>query len=289
MANILIMAPTSIANIGASRGTGIANLLRPDPKEIWQDSAAGSAATIDVDFGAPVVIDTVFLGAIMSPALDATWTIAGGLAGYTDTVIKASSTLRVPDRPGRTSLFTHAFWHGDDAYVRYLRLTIIQPAGNSPLAIGVLMAGIAFQPGYNLEWGAGRGIKDTGTATRLPSGGISVVEGARYGTYKWTLGDLTDDEADYLYELQLDRGETRRVLVVENPDQTPGLRSRIHYGLLTGIKPYERRNPAQTTWDFQIEDWISEGNTLVTTIAIPVLTLSGDAVSFGGEILTIGN
>jgi hypothetical protein len=90
MANILICPPTGIANVGASRGSGVANLLRPDPKEVWQDSAVGSAVTIDVDFGSVVAIDTIFLGAIYCPAVDATWTITGGAAGYTDVVIKAA-------------------------------------------------------------------------------------------------------------------------------------------------------------------------------------------------------
>lgn len=194
----------------------------------------------------------------------------------------------MPERAGKTSPISHAFWHGDDVYIRYLRLAILQPAGSAALSIGVLMAELAFQPTYNQEWGAGRGVKDTGTTTRLPSGGVAVVEGARYGTYKWTLGDLTEDETDSLYELQLDRGETRRVLVVENPDQASGLRNRIHYGQLTGIKAFERPNPAQTTWDFTVEDWITSGDELATSRPVPVMTQGGQPLSFGGEILMIG-
>lgn len=288
MSNILICPPTAIANVGASRGSGVANLLRPDPKEVWQDGAVGSAATIDVDFGKVVAINTVFLGAIYRPAVDAIWTITGGPAGYTDVTIKASGPLRVPDRPGRTSPATHAFWTGADAWVRYLRLSITQPAGNDPISIGVLLAGLGWQPTYNQEWGAGRGVKDTGSVSRLPSGGFAVVEGARYATYKWTLGDLTDDETDYLHDLQMDRGESRRLLVVEDPDWTDGLRSRLHYGLLTGLRANERRNPAQTRWDMQIEDWISDGPRLTEPMPVPVMTLGGEPISFGGDILTIG-
>jgi hypothetical protein len=86
------------------------------------------------------------------------------------------------------------------------------------VSIGVLFAGLGWQPEYNQEWGAGRGVKDTGAVSRLPSGGFAIVEGARYATYKWTLGDLTADETDYLHDFQMDRGESRRVLVVEDPD-----------------------------------------------------------------------
>lgn len=288
MGKLLILVPTSLANFAVSRGTGGENLLRPDPKEVWLDSAVGTAATIDLDLGAATAIDTVFLGCIWNAHADASWTITGGVAGYAEVVLKAAGALRVPERAGRRSPFTHAFWHGDDALVRYLRISITQPAGQPAISVGALMVGQAFVPSYNQEWGAGRSVKDTSVVARLPSGSVATVEGARYGSYKFSLGDLTTDEADYLYELQLDRGESRRLLVVEDPDQTTGLRNRLHYGLLSGLRPFERRNPAQTRWEFQVDDLVTEGNTLVETIATPAVTLSGDPISFGGEILTIG-
>lgn len=288
MANILMLVPTSIANFSVSRGTGAENLLTPDPKEVWVDSAVGTAAVIDIDFGVARAIDTVFLGCIWSADQAASWTITGGVASYTATTIKAAGTLRVPERAGRTTRFTHAFWHGDDVLVRYLRISITQPAGKPVLAIGAMSFGLSFVPEFNMEWGSGRGVKDTGSITRLPSGSAAAVEGARYGTYKWSLGDLSDEEVDYLYELQLDRGETRRMLVVEDPDTTWGLRNRIHYGVLTGIRPSDRRNPRQTRWEFQLDELVSEANAIIETLPTPALTLTGEPISFGGEILTIG-
>lgn len=288
MGNILILRPTAIGAIAASRGSGATNLLRPSPNEVWIDSAVGTVATIDVDFGSMVVIDTVFLGSITGPALAARWAITGGLAGYAEMMVKADGPLRVPDRAGMVAVNTHAFWHGGEVALRYLRLSITQPAGAAPLSIGVLMAGDAWQPTYNQEWGAGRGVKDTGSVTRLPSGDFSSVTGARYATYKWTLGDLTEEEADWLHDLAMDRGESRVVLVVEDPDWTPGLRARLHYGLLTGLRPNERRNPAQTRWDGQIEDWGSVTSLSVQPVVAGILTLGGEPVSLGGEILTVG-
>jgi len=289
MANILIMVPTAIANIGASRGDGIANLLRPDPREIWQDSAVGSAAVIDIDLGSPQVIDTVYLGCVWWATWGATWAISGGLSAADEVMMSPMTTLRVPERAGRTSAFSHAFWTGAEAYIRHLRITIMQTDGERPIAVGALMAGQAWQPNWNMEIGSGRAVKDTGSITRLPSGGVSIVEGARFGSFKFTLGVLTDDEVDYLYDLQLDRGETRRLLVVEDPARTAGLRSRLHYGALTSLRAFERRDPAQTKWEATVEDWVAEGNALVTTQPVPLLTLSGQPISFGGDILTIGN
>lgn len=289
MANILMLQPAAISALAVSRGSGAANLLTLDPREVWADSAVGSVATIDIDLGVVRAIDTVFLGCVWNAGEAATWSITGGAAGYTDLTVKAEGSLKVPERAGRVRSFSHAFWFGPDVLVRYLRLSLLQPAGAAPIYVGALLAGLSFVPGYNQEWGSGRGVKDTGTVTRLPSGGVVTVEGARYGTYKWSLGDLTEEEVDRVYEMQLDRGETRRMLVVEDPDQTPGLRNRIHYGLLTAIRQSDRRNAKQTRWEFQVEDLSAEGTAIVEGIPTPALTLDGEPLSFGGEIITIGD
>lgn len=289
MANILIAPPTPIAALAVSRGTGAANLLTPDPREVWLDSAVGSAATIDIDLGIGRIIDTVFLGCIFSADTAATWTISGGLTGYTDTVIKAAGALRVPERGWAVRTMAHAFWFGAEQLVRYLRIAITQPVDADPLAIGALVVGESFQPRYNKEWGSGRGVKDSGTITRLPSGGVAVVEGARYATYSWTLGDLSDAEADALFELQLDRGESRPILVVEDPAATAGLRNRIRYGALTGLRAFERRNVIQTTWQMSIQDWAVEPDPVFLPRTVPALTLGGVPLTLNGEILTLGD
>lgn len=255
MTNLLIMAGAPIAALAVSRGDGAEDLLSYDPKEVWLDSAVGSAAHINIDFGIVRPIDTVFLGHVLPPAEGATWTITGGPAGYTDVTLKAAGALRAADRPGLLPAMSHAFWTGDAAMIRYLRLSVVQPAG-APLSAGTILAGSAFVPTWNKEWGSGRRVIDTGTATALPSGGFAMVDGARKGSYSFTLGDLTDEEVDWLYALQLDVGETRPVLVVEDPDATAGQLYRIHYGRFAGLRAYERRNPEQTRWEITVEDWV---------------------------------
>ncbi|MCX7284413.1 MAG: hypothetical protein NTX28_10270 [Novosphingobium sp.] len=288
MGNILMLRPESFQAIAVSRGTGSANLLTIDPREVWIDSAVGSAVEFDIDFGEVRAVDTVFLGALVQAHAEASWTITGGVASYNAMTVKAAGTLRVPERAGRVQRGSHAFWHGDDVLVRFLRISVTQPVGQPVLAIGVLMAGQSFVPAWNMEWGGGRAVRDTGSVTRLPSGSVAAVEGARYGSFKWTLSDLTDEETDYLFELQLDRGETRPLLVVEDPDQTPGLLGRIHYGQLTGIRHFERRNPKQTRWEFQIDSLVATGD-VWADLPTPALTLGAEPLSFGGEILTIGD
>jgi hypothetical protein len=289
MGNLLIVPPAPMISVVTSRGSGTENLLTADPREVWLDDRVdpSSAARIDIDFGQVVPIDTVFLGAIHEATIEASWTILGGIAGYEEQLLKYDSPLRVPDRRGRISRVTHAFWHGAETLVRYLRVWILQPVGQ-PLAIGAVLAGLAFEPQYNQEWGSGRGVKDTGTLTRLPSGGFSLVPGARYGTFKWTLGDLSIEETDELYDLQLDRGETARVLVVEDPDTTTGLRNRLHYGLFTGLRPYDRRNARQTRWEFTMEDLVTDSGPSAPSVEAFVLTLGGVPITLRGSMLTLG-
>lgn len=289
MGNLLILPPAPIAALAVSRGSGGQNLLTDDPKEIWLDNAVGSPAIIDIDLGREQVIDTLFLGCVANAASAATWSITCGTAGYDELALQLDELLRVPDRFGRSPRVTHAFWTGDDVLARYIRVAVMQPAGAAPLSIGALMAGLSFVPQYNQEWGSGRGVQDTGVMTRLPSGGFVLVEGARFGTYKWTLGDLTIDEVEALYELQLDRGETRRVLVVEDPERSAGLRNRLHYGLFTGLRPYDRRNAKQARWEFTMSDLVTEASEPVIATGDAALTLGGIPLTFGGHMITVGN
>lgn len=255
MANLLILAPATIAAIAASRGADVANLLTPDPREVWADSVVGTAATIDIDLGVVRAIDTVALCHVTPPHANATWTITGGAAGYTTTTIKAASALRVPDVAGRSPALSHALWHGPSVNVRYVRISVTQPVASATLTAGVALIGQAFSPSKGQEWGAGRRVIDTGTSTGLPDGGFATVEGVRKSSWSWTLGDLTDDERDQLYELALSVGETRPVLVVEDPAATAGLRRRMHYGLLRQLRPYERANHNRTKWEMTVEEW----------------------------------
>lgn len=256
MANMIIVAPLPIAAIAASRGSGVANLLTADPKEVWADTSVGTAATIDIDLGAVLAIDTIYLGHVLGPVAGASWTITGGAAGYAEAVIQAASPLRVPDVAGRAPVLSHALCFGAVANVRYLRLSITQPSGSAALKAGVLLVGRAFQPAFGREWGSGRKPIDSSTITPLSGGGYGVAEGAvKLGCY-WTFGDLSADEVDALEDIALDRGESRTLLVVEDPAMTAGLHRRIHYGLFERFRPFERRNRVQTRWELGIEQWV---------------------------------
>lgn len=256
MSRLKIVQPVTPSSVAADRGVDVGNLLKADPKEVWADTATGTAASITIDLGFAQPINTILLGHVRPPLAGATWAISGGAFGPNDDVIQGSAPLRVPDRAGRFSIVSHALWTGAPVNVRWLRIAITQPAGGSPLTVGTLVVGQAFVAEFGQEWGAGRQPLDTGVATPLPSGGFSIVEGVRKRRYGWTFGDLSVEEADALEAIALALGETRPGLVIEDDARTPGLRDRIWYAKFERWKQYERRNRKQTRWELGVEEWV---------------------------------
>lgn len=253
MSTLLIVEPLPF-EVVSSRGTGAANVGTNDPKEVWADTATGSA-TLTIDLGSVVPVDTVFLGYVSPPSVASTWSVSGGHAGPNEQVLQATTSLRVPDAAGTFAVRSHALWNGAVATVRYLAITVTQPAGTPPLTIGVCMAGLSVTSQRGHEWGSGRRLIDTGSVTSLPSGGFSIVEGARKRALTWTFGDLSTPEVDRLEAIALRRGESATALVIEDATRSPGLWSRCHYGLFKW-RAFERRNKAQTRWEMEIEGWV---------------------------------
>lgn len=245
MKSMAIMRPTPISAIGGTF-EGVARLLTPDPKEAAV--TAGGAKTIDIDLGSAQAIDTLFLG-YTNDSGAGSLAVTYGAGSYTTTALAAvpvaASNLFAPRRHFVSVL---------DAPIvaRYIRLSATFPAGFSAGAIAV---GHAFRPTWGYETGGGRFITDTGSATRLFGGGFGIDEGARVGGWKWTLGDLQNAEVDQLYAIAMDRGTTRTLLVVEDPDQTAGLCERTHWGLFQGLDAYERVDPLNTKWALTVGDW----------------------------------
>lgn len=255
MTGLMIVQPMAFAAT-ASRGTGAANLATRDPKEVWADSAVGSAATLSMDLGAAREIDTIALIQVRQPAAAATWSVTGGLADAGEAVIAPAAALRVPDVAGVTEASACALWTGSPRTVRKLAIAVTQPVGEAPLTIGAVVVGRSWSAELGQEWGLGRRPVDTGSVTPLPSGGFAIVEGARKRLLTWTFGDLSIAEADRLEAIALALGETLPALVIEDAARTAGLRARLHYGLFRRWDAFERRNRRQTRWELGIEDWI---------------------------------
>jgi hypothetical protein len=257
MSNMLLLKPLSPSTVAASTGTGVANLLTPDPKEVWASVAGGSASNLDFDMGAGApTIDSVYIGFVAGAATAPTFTWTSGAASYTTTTnltavsaFAPSSSAAPPRRHCFRRLAAPLVGH------RYHRIAFT-PGVAGTTTIGIVVFGLALQTAYNREWGGGRSIIDTGAKERLLGGGFGIGEGARKAAFRWTWGDLSDAETDAIYDLGLDRGEGRPVIVVEDPDLTTGLNERIHYGLFDRWEPYERQNPNLTRWSLSVEQWV---------------------------------
>jgi len=244
MKSLCIVKPvTSIVAGGAIR------ILTPDPKEAIVIDGGDLGVTLD--FGVPVTVDTIFLGyhtggAVQGWSLNTTPQYNAGA----DTNISGGdfSSLGYGNP-------THVFRQFAPATSRYWRIYFSRQGG-APFTIGTLALGLSWSSKWGQEMGAGRQVIDTGTAERLFGGGFAIDEGARAGGYQWTFGDLQADEIRSLYQIVKDRGSTRSVLVVEDPEQTDGLNERIHWGLFERLDFYERSDPTNWRWALRISDWI---------------------------------
>jgi len=228
--------------------------LSPDPKEATAATVISSTQYgVDVDLGADKPITSVFAGYTNLPAgwtAQITVRTAGNVTTDIETFVARS----------RVSGLVHVYagLRSGAVTARYVFVRFNRPSNLADVAITVGTVAVGAQtlrPAWGQEWGAGRSIFDTGTADRLFGGGFGIDEGARVPGYSWTLGDLQPAEIDALYDLILQVGQTRSILVIEDDDNTAGLYERMHWGLFQKLDAYERLDPLNSKWALQIGDW----------------------------------
>jgi hypothetical protein len=244
MSNMIILRPLPIAAVTTAPATGILNVLTPDPKEVLQTTGGPGTYTIDIDMGQTVSVDTFFAGYM-------------GPSGVLQNVYSATSMGggRVLVGGGASNSADHGiFKAAAPISSRYFSMNI-QNLSVSPW-VGIIAISLAFQPTYNREWGGGRPIIDTSVVEPLLGGGFGIGEGARKSGFRWTFGDLSDAEVQSLFELNIDRGNSRPIIVIEDPQDTAGLYRRIHYGLFDRFESYERQNHNQTRWALSMTEWV---------------------------------
>ena len=246
---------TSRAGTGAD-GSGAANLLSPDPKEVFAHTGPGTVE-ISINLGDIIPFDTVFLGHIrgVDPAL-ATWEIYGGTAVWPVTLIKAAGPL-VAEAATSAPRRRHAFYRHSSlvSNSKYVRL-VINPGVSTEWTLGVVGIGTSVQPLWGREWGSGRQPEDRSAVTPLKGGGFGIERAARMANWRWTCGDLTDGEIRELWRMAEEVGVSAPVVVVEDPDYTAGLNERIHYGLFDRPEAYSREIPGVSRWSFQVREWV---------------------------------
>lgn len=260
MSDLLIIEPITlsqniaVAHYTVTRGTGHANLITYDPREIFLDGPVGNGTQINIDFGQNVAINTVYLGNTNGAAGD-TWGIAYGnaAAGAINITQFFTNPLRLPsdDVAGARGPAVYVFPAATN--MRYLRITLFRPAGQ-PLEVGNLIVGNALRPFYNKDRGAQRVPLESGTRTRLSDGSLSTVAGALISGFKWVFGDLSEAEANALWGIIRRRRTTEPVLVIEDDDSLSA--ESVHYCTLIDLQPYTRLDPRKTRWELSVEDWL---------------------------------
>jgi len=248
MKSLLIMKPEKPVDIVGRRE--LARLLTPNPKEAASTATWGNIA---LDYGVPVTIDTAYLG-YHNGGAGQQWAV-GTTNSTGNAIIETLVPTQVMQSPGIGTPY-HGFYRADAPLTS--RYWLVQTNGGpSAIAVvaGVLALGLSWSAAWGHEWGAGRFIEDTGTAERLFGGGFGIDDGVAAGGYQWTFGDLQPEEVDPLWLLVKNRRTTRSVLVVEDPERSPGLNERIHWGLFRKLEPFERLDPLNTKWSLSVGDW----------------------------------
>lgn len=262
MSSLKLFAPLWPTAAKKNGGTDAPNLLTPDPKEI-ELLPTGGVTTWYLDFGVAVTLDSLALigltpvnplGTTPRVSFVGTITDIAG-SGLTLMNIGGNDADFIPGSSGgwparRRKIFKT--WA--PATSRYWAIAI---GNNSGVAggIGVMAMGLAIQPAWGHEWGSGRLPEDRSQVTPLRGGGFGIERGARMASWRFTCGDLTDDETQGLYLMAEEIGISAPVVAVEDPDYTSGLNDRIHYGLFDRLESYERQIPGATRWAFQVREW----------------------------------
>jgi hypothetical protein len=248
MSGVLIIKPEPIAALAAASGSGLTNLTTPDPKEVWV-AASASTQYIDIDFGAPVTVDSFCL-AYTNARAAGTWFIQTGTGlGTGLATILEPSLMRSADSLGPRH---HCFARLTTVTSRYFRVVINQ-GGTIPFYAGALVIGRAFEK--HRERGPGRMLIDTGTRNDLPGGGFNMGDGVVKVQFAFSFVDLTDAENARLDAIKRDRGLRRPVLLVENADLAIGRNEAIHYGVFERFQAREDIDADVSRWAGSVIEW----------------------------------
>jgi hypothetical protein len=257
MAQMILVEPFALSSGGAApsftitRGAGAANLIEPDPREIWQDGGFAGSYAIYIDLGVATDWDVVALVNVTA-APGATWTISGG-AAYDSTTYLNPAQMRLPSEDGVSAAGPALYWSQAGQNGRYIRI-IFTPGTAPENSIGYLFVGKSFKPTEPREQGAGRPANDTGVRTRLDNGGLATVSGNLLSGFKWTFGDLDPADLKRIWGMFRRRRTTEPMLLVEDPAE--GFAEGFHYGTFVDLEAYERRDQSKSRWALSFEDWV---------------------------------
>lgn len=242
MANMVIGRPLP-GTITFSWVNG-ANLLTPDPKEVAYAGATGFQE-FTIDLGSEKPVGAVYFGGVSKDI---------ELSYYVQNTVGTSLATGTINAANKRTAAAPFQYFASFAPVNARRLIVYSnPTAGDEIGVAAMLE--TFQPTWNQEWGAGRFLIDTGTATRNRAGGFGIEQGAIVPGYEFTLGDLTDTELEVLYDMLRKVGETSPIIIAEEPTNNTDLDARVHYGLFQRLEKYERQQLGVTRWSLKMEEW----------------------------------
>lgn len=249
MAGLALLWPSPLAALAVSSGESTKALLStPSPREAWT-SVAGTVHTIDVDLGTAKAVDLAYLGNTNLP-VGTTLALSSGTALGAGLSLETTVAARLPLSTGTRCSCVIERPSGSPV-ARFFRIEIVCPAAQL-VEVGNLCIGPAFRHAYAFQ--SGRQLIDTGRRADLSDGGFGLSAGVTKAAFKWRFVDLTEPEAEYLWQRVRERGTRAPVVAIEKLDGPPP-EPCVHYGLFDRFEAWERANAIDTVWAFSMTEW----------------------------------
>lgn len=258
---------TDAAAITASIG----NLADPQPKAVFAATAPFSdgRTRIDIDLGADTEIDTVALlfhdTAAISQWAVYTRTAADGSFGGIYTTEAGFNRLPLSATRAAATIEANRY-HTVAALAapvtaRYVRLLFYFNLPAATFRAGIAAVGKRLEPGAALglsgiDWGMGRRIQDLSDVRILDGGERGRWKKAKVPEVRGGFSHLSDAELRQWWAMLSAIGESDPMLFVEDAALTTGQQERIHYGTLTGLDFYERRQADKSRIEFRLTHWL---------------------------------
>ena len=243
-------------------GTGTANLVTNDPREVWSSNSGGTTFNLWVDLGKDMQWDTIAL--INTSFLPtATFLVDDGTQAqnsYYANLLVSGFVARVPSEDVADANGPVVFVSATVRNSRYLTMNVTQPAGSPNFSIGRLIVGKSFRPsiwqetGGSFEQGAGRPMIDSGSRERLSDGGLATVSGRLISGFQWVYGDLDSPDLAKLWGMFRRLRTTEPLLLVEGYGAT--VAEGVHYCTFASLEKYDRSQVNKSRWVFAVEDWL---------------------------------
>jgi hypothetical protein len=260
------IAPAQISAAAAPAGINAAfpatNLADPQPKTVVQSNVTAAAfhdISFTVDLGADTPFDVLALLFTNSSGAGI-WAVRANPAADGGFVFATSVQLfEVPFgvTPTTRGARRHGLWLAPAPVVyRYLRFYLQETSANAEqlIRIGLVVVGQTVALADNFELGSGRRIEDQSITRTLPGGETAVERGGRTPLWRATWSNVSDAEMRAIWSLLSEIGTGAPLIICEDPDATPGLNERIHYGLLTGLDFTERVQQDKQRIDLTIRE-----------------------------------